>query len=728
MTNSADALELWGGVECTVNRTRDGYRDQTILSGHHDRIDDLDLFAELGLSSVRYPVLWERVAPDQPTSCDWSWSDARLARLGELGIRPIVGLVHHGSGPRYTSLVDDSFAIGLGDYAGRVATRYPWIEDWTPVNEPLTTARFSALYGHWYPHHHDERSFWVALLNQVDGTRSAMRAIRRITPQARLIQTDDLGRTYATIRLAGQAGFDNLRRWASWDLLFGRVTRTHPLWRYLAQFDMTERLAVIADDPCPPDIVGVNHYLTSDRFLDHRIDRYPVETHGGNGRTAYADVAAVRVLDPPPVGIDGALREAWQRYRIPLAITEVHNGCTREEQLRWAADAWDTATMLRGEGIDIRAVTAWSLLGSSDWNTLLTAPGAYESGLFDVTTGTPRATALAALWRAMATDAPRHPVAAQPGWWRRSARFEHPPHPRAARASQLEGQRDEAPLMICGATGTLGRAFARACVARGITHVVTDRAMLDLDRPDTIDVLLDDVRPWGVVNATGWVRVDDAEDDEDACHRINATGAIALAAACADRAIASIGFSSDLVFDGGFKRAYVESDHPDPLNSYGRSKSAMEAGCVGLPGALVVRTAAFFSDHDPYNFVVAVLDALADGRRFAAADDSRVTPTFVPALVDAALDLLIDRAEGIWHLTSGEAMSWAELAERVACAAGADPLLIDAVPGATLGWRAPRPRNAALISERGGPVGDVERDIARVVRAHASQQAERNVA
>ena len=145
-------LELWGGHECTVNRTRAGHKDQSRLSGHDARPEDLDLFAGLGIKAIRYPVLWERVAPDAPDERDFSWSDTRLARLQELGVRPIVGLVHHGSGPRYTNLLDPGFASGLADYAAAVAERYPWVEDWTPVNEPLTTARFSALYGHWYPH------------------------------------------------------------------------------------------------------------------------------------------------------------------------------------------------------------------------------------------------------------------------------------------------------------------------------------------------------------------------------------------------------------------------------------------------------------------------------------------------------------------------------------------------------------------------------------------------
>ena len=153
--NATRSLELWAGVECTVNRVGDRYYDQLEQSGHATRFTDLELFAELGVRALRYPVLWERTAPLGIERADWRWANERLSRLRELGVRAIVGLLHHGSGPRSTSLTDAAFPEKLAVYARAVAERYPWVEAYTPVNEPLTTARFSCLYGQWYPHASD---------------------------------------------------------------------------------------------------------------------------------------------------------------------------------------------------------------------------------------------------------------------------------------------------------------------------------------------------------------------------------------------------------------------------------------------------------------------------------------------------------------------------------------------------------------------------------------------
>ena len=426
-------LEMWGGVECTVNRVGDEYFDQMQRGGHADRLEDLDLIAGLGIRKLRYPVLWERTAPGRIEDADWTWPDARLARLRELGVEPIVGLVHHGSGPAHTSLVDDSFAEGLEAYAGAVARRYPWVEHWTPVNEPLTTARFSALYGHWYPHAKDDYSFVRAVLVQCRATVLAMRAIRRVNPSARLVQTEDYARTAATPRLAYQAAFENERRWLSLDLLCGRVDRRHPLWGWLAYVGIApDELRWFEEHPTPPDIIGINYYATSERYLDDDLASYTAALHGGNGRDAYADVEVVRVQGGELAGHAGALLEAWRRYRRTLAITEAHLGCTREEQMRWLLDAWDGAAAARDRGADVRAVTAWALFGSLDWHCLVTrADGHYEPGVFDARQSPPRATALAGLVRALSRgERPSHAVLGQPGWWRRPDRVVHARAPR----------------------------------------------------------------------------------------------------------------------------------------------------------------------------------------------------------------------------------------------------------------------------------------------------------
>lgn len=87
---------LWGGVECTISRTGDAYLDQAVLSGHNSRADDLDRFAALGITALRYPLLWESFARSADPGALWAWHDERLDRLRRLGVQPIIGLIHHG--------------------------------------------------------------------------------------------------------------------------------------------------------------------------------------------------------------------------------------------------------------------------------------------------------------------------------------------------------------------------------------------------------------------------------------------------------------------------------------------------------------------------------------------------------------------------------------------------------------------------------------------------------
>ncbi|HEV2566158.1 MAG TPA: family 1 glycosylhydrolase [Microvirga sp.] len=667
-------LELWGGLECTVARVGDDYRDQSLETGHHARIEDLDRIAELGIRTLRHPVLWETISPESPEQTDFSWHDARLDRLRTLGIRAIAGLCHHGSGPRYTHMLDPAWPELLARHAANVAERYPHLDLYTPVNEPLTTARFSGLYGHWYPHGTSYEAFLKILVNECKATVLSMRAIRKIRPDAQLVQTDDMGKTFSTPMLAYQAEHENQRRFLGFDLLCGMVDRDHPWWNILLENGVPQAdLELLLEADAAPDIIGINHYLTSERYLDERMARYPEHHWGGNGRHQYADAEAVRMpLPSSELGPAARLREVWERYRRPMAVTEAHHGSTRDDQLRWLMEVWNAVGTLREEGADIRAVTVWSLYGAVDWNSLLTRRnGFYEPGPFDVRAPEPRRTALAHAAEALAKAGTfDHPVLDRAGWWKRDIRFYKPP----ARQSKSCWLADEPrQLLITGATGTLGRAYSRLCDFRGLNHVLLSRQDMDIADPKSVAKALECYRPWAVINTAGYVRVMEAENDRQACFRENTTGAATLARACADLNIPLVTFSSDFVFDGTLDRPYVESDKVNPATVYGESKAEAERRVLEAHDkALVLRTSAFFGPWDRYNFIWSILNTLSKGEDVRASLDV-VSPTYVPDLVNTSLDLLIDGGTGIWHMANTGETSWRNLAAMAAERAGFDP-------------------------------------------------------
>jgi dTDP-4-dehydrorhamnose reductase len=658
ITSPAEAvpLELRGGYECTVNRIRDGWHDQTVFGGHEQRPADLELFASLGLSSLRYPALWERMSPDDPSRCDFRWTDPRFAQLQRLGVRPIVTLCHHGSGPAYTSLLDDSFAPGLAMHAAAVAQRYPWVRDWTPVNEPLTTARFSALYGYWYSHTTDEGLFWRALLNEIDATRLAMRSIRHVRPDARLVQTDDLGYCHATEPLRCEAGFQNERRWIGWDLLCGMVRPGHAMWERICGFGLERRLRAIADDPCPPDILGINQYLSSERLLDHRVARYPHRAVadkelGQCGGMPFVDVDAVRHLEAPPIGLAGLLQQAWDRYRRPMAITECHNGATREEQVRWFVEVWQSAQELRRGGMDLRAVTAWALLGSYDWNRMVTCfNGHYEPGVFDVREGEPRPTLLATVLRRLAAGQPVHVPALQTvGWWRRARRG-----PDKARYRLEGGDRipdGPQPLMIVGDDGPLTHLALRACEIRGLHHVLCG---------GDLRACLRAWQPWAVL---------DARDREGLAgpRRRDADphgGRSSVARVCADAGLQCALFTS--AFGPG-----------------------LAAEAMALPRVVVARTGPVFVPWEDRHDAVAWLDALDAGGKVEVDGDAHWHSVYGPDLIDGVLDLLLDQAAGAFNFVPRKPVEAAEVARKLA-------VLADREPGSVLvtGTQGPAPQGA----------------------------------
>ncbi|MDQ6845134.1 MAG: sugar nucleotide-binding protein [Bacteroidota bacterium] len=694
-------VEFWGGIECTINRVHDLYHDQLSLSGHYQREGDIKLIAALGIKVLRYPILWEKHEPFYNGKIDWDFTQNKLDELKKYGITPIAGLLHHGSGPSYTSLLDNNFPELFASYAAKVAQQFPWLEYYTPINEPLTTARFSGLYGLWYPHITNDVSFAKMLINQVRGIVLAMKEIRKINPEAKLIQTEDLSKTYSTPSLKYQAAFENERRWLTYDMLCGKLRPEHAMWNYFLRLGIKEEaLNFFKENALPPDIMGLNYYITSERYLDDDLKKYPPHTYGGNEIQEYADIEAIRVNHGNPSGLKLLLQEAWQRYNLPIAITEAHLNAGREDQLRWLNEIYHTCYKALYAGINIKAITFWSLFGAYGWNNLLTGqPMDYEPGAYDLRSVVPRPTAIAAFIKnIIEANKYDHTLTLQKGWWHHPNRFYKSEMPNKNLPLPLRGR----PLIITGKTGTLGQAFAKLCDERNLDYLLTGRDTFNISDEKNIETFLDEHNPWAVINTAGFVRVDEAERLREECFEVNAIAPALLSRLCKKRNISFLTFSTDLVFDGSKDEPYLESDPTNPLNIYGASKSLSEEKILAEnPQALIVRTSSFFGPWDTHNFVFYVLKSLSKDEKLTAADDVIISPTYVPHLTTASLELLIDGECGIWHLANPGAVSWKQFAVKIARRAGYDTGLISGNKISDMNLKATRPKNSALSSQRG---------------------------
>jgi dTDP-4-dehydrorhamnose reductase len=348
----------------------------------------------------------------------------------------------------------------------------------------------------------------------------------------------------------------------------------------------------------------------------------------------------------------------------------------------------------------MRAITAWAILGSYGWNKLLTRKkGKYESGVFDLRSSEPRPTALTRLIKSFSTEEEyNHPVLQSKGWWKKDIRVLY--FRNNIRKISAEAKSSQ-PVLILGKSGTLGKAFAKLCELRGIQYHLLDRNDLDLSNPAQIESVVIAKRPWAIINAAGYVRVDDAEIECSSCYTANTHGPANLANLSSKYNFKLLTFSSDLVFDGLKNRSYFESDPVSPLNIYGVSKVRAEEYVLERdPSALIIRTSAFFGPWDNYNFVTNVLSSLKNQQFVKAANDVYISPTYVPDLVNTSLDLLLDDESGIWHLANKGETTWASLATQVAKKGGFDTNLITPLPLSEFNYPARRPLYSVLSSER----------------------------
>jgi dTDP-4-dehydrorhamnose reductase len=248
-------------------------------------------------------------------------------------------------------------------------------------------------------------------------------------------------------------------------------------------------------------------------------------------------------------------------------------------------------------------------------------------------------------------------------------------------------------VLITGAGGQLGRALQEAFADDDL--VALSREDWDVSLPAS-NRLLQGAFDL-VLHTAAWTDVDGAEASPQDAAAVNVGGTANVAALAHVSGAPLVVFSTDYVFDGRKRGPYVESDGPNPISAYGRSKLHGEAAAG--PDTWIVRSAWLFGPNG-HNFLRAMLGLGAKQDEVAVVDDQRGTPTYVAHLAAAVRDLVDSGAPpGIWHLAAAGDCTWAEFAEAIFEAAGLETR-VRRITSEELGRPAARPAYSVLRSER----------------------------
>lgn len=267
-------------------------------------------------------------------------------------------------------------------------------------------------------------------------------------------------------------------------------------------------------------------------------------------------------------------------------------------------------------------------------------------------------------------------------------------------------------VYVIGGEGQVARSL-REAAARDASIVLgfTSRSEVDLLRPWTIRQALTRFRPDVVINPAAYTAVDKAESEPEQAFAINHEGAGAVAAAAEAVGAPLIHFSTDYVFDGHKKGAYVEGDPVAPQGVYGMSKLQGEvAVATAHPRHVILRTAWVYAPFGS-NFLRTILRLAAERDRLRVVDDQVGCPTYAPDIADAALAIAAQIAgtgwkadhAGVTHLAGPDSVSWCGFARMIVALSakgGARFVPVDPIATRDYPTQAARPANSCLSTAR----------------------------
>jgi beta-glucosidase len=332
-----------------TGRTLDEYE----LTGHYERWEeDLGLMASLGVKTARYGVPWHRIQP-RPDRWDWSFADQTLERLLELGINPIVDLVHYGLPPWLErAYLEPDFPQRMAEFASRLAERFRGRITWyTPLNEPRITAWYCGKLGWWPPFQRGWKGFVSVMLGVARGIVLTSRALRAVDPAMVLVHVDatDLYES-ADPELASEVTLRQEIGFLALDLAAGNITPTHPLWPWLQRHGASAAdLEWFLEAPVTPDLIGLNMYPM---FSGKSLSR---SSGGLRMRMPYAS----------PNLVERIAEQYWERYRLPMMISET--AARKARRRAWLDGSVAAIRRLREQGIPLVGYTWWPMFALVAW-------------------------------------------------------------------------------------------------------------------------------------------------------------------------------------------------------------------------------------------------------------------------------------------------------------------------------------------------------------------------
>jgi beta-glucosidase/6-phospho-beta-glucosidase/beta-galactosidase len=342
------------GIECSYPTIRHGRvrRDQLKECGHYDYWrEDLRLVQELGLKVLRYGLPYYKIHR-APGKFDWSFADVVMNEMQRLNITPILDLLHFGVPAWLGNFQNPELPVHFADYAGAVATRYPWVRYYTPVNEIYVTAKMSAKDGAWNEQLKDDRAFVTAMKHLVAASILATHSIVNRRPDAVIVQSESAEYIHeVTAAQTSAVNLINKQRLISLDLLYA----FHPdaeVSMYLSDNGLTreEYEWFMAGEPPGYQIMGNDYYGRNEKILKP----------DGSMCTA-EDV----------MGWYQITREYYLRYRKPVMHTET-NVFDAAEAPTWLWKQWVNILRMRRDGVPVLGFTWYSLTDQIDWDIGLT--------------------------------------------------------------------------------------------------------------------------------------------------------------------------------------------------------------------------------------------------------------------------------------------------------------------------------------------------------------------